>query len=48
MNLTGKVIWAELKLKTLEAAMMINDGYTNDEVVSKLMEVVELLDNTQP
>lgn len=48
MDITKKVIWAELKLKTLEAAMMINDGYTNDEVISKLLEVVELLDNTQP
>lgn len=48
MNLVKQVIWAELKLKTLEAAMMINENYTNDEVISKLMEVVELLDNTQP
>lgn len=48
MNLIEKVIWSELKLKVLEAAMMINDNYSNDDVTAKLMEVVELLDNTQP
>lgn len=48
MNITEKVIWAELKFRVLEAAMMLNDDYTNEDVIAKLMEVVELLDNTQP
>ncbi|WP_313804739.1 hypothetical protein [Cytobacillus sp.] len=48
MNLTNKVIWAELKLKVLESAMMLNDEYANEDVIAKLMEVVEILDNTQP
>jgi hypothetical protein len=48
MDLTNKVIWAELKLKILESAMMLNDGYTSEDVIAKLLEVVELLDNTQP
>ncbi|WP_180968218.1 hypothetical protein [Cytobacillus massiliigabonensis] len=48
MNLTNKVIWAEIKLKVLESAMMLNDDYSNDDVIAKLMEVVEILDNTEP
>lgn len=48
LNLIEKTIWAELKFKVLKSALMINDGYTNDEVISHLMEVVELLENTNP
>ncbi|WP_160169238.1 hypothetical protein [Cytobacillus firmus] len=48
MNLTDKVVWAEIKLKILQSAMMINDGYSNEEVVTHLLEAVEILDNTQP
>ncbi|MGN7403506.1 hypothetical protein ACTHO0_27040 [Cytobacillus praedii] len=48
MNLTNKVIWAEIKLKVLESAMMLNDEYSTEDVIAKLMEVVEILDNTQP
>lgn len=48
MNITEKVIWAEIKLKVLYAAMMINDGYTNDDVINQLMEIVDLLENIQP
>jgi hypothetical protein len=48
MKFTVKVIWAELKLKVLESAMMLDDGYTNEDVIDKLLEIVEQLDNTQP
>jgi hypothetical protein len=48
MNINEKVIWAELKFKVLEAAMMLNNDYTNEDVTERLMEVIELLDNTQP
>ncbi|MCQ6275786.1 hypothetical protein JMM81_12555 [Bacillus sp. V3B] len=48
MCITDKVIWTELKLKVLESAMMLQDGYSQDEVIAKLLEVIELLDNTQP
>jgi hypothetical protein len=46
MDLANKVVWAEIKLKVLESAMMLNDGYTNEDVITKLLEVVELLENT--
>ncbi|MDF1509701.1 hypothetical protein PZE06_16295 [Robertmurraya sp. DFI.2.37] len=48
MNITEKVFWAELKLKVLYAAMMINDGYTNEDVINQLMEILDLLENTKP
>ncbi|MFE8697936.1 hypothetical protein ACFYKT_16465 [Cytobacillus sp. FJAT-53684] len=48
MNFTQKVIWAEIKLKVLESAMMLNDEYATDDVIAKLMEVVEILENTEP
>lgn len=48
MDLTNKVICAELKLKVLESTMMLNDEYSTEDVIAKLMEVVEILDNTQP
>ncbi|QVY60970.1 hypothetical protein [Cytobacillus gottheilii] len=48
MDITQKVIWAEIKLKVLESAMMLNDDYSNADVTEKLMEIVELLDNTEP
>ncbi len=48
MNLTNRVIWAEIKLKILQSAMMINDGYSDEEVIAHLMEAVEILENTQP
>ncbi|USK43565.1 hypothetical protein [Cytobacillus oceanisediminis] len=48
MNLTDKVVWAEIKLKILQSAMMINDGYSDEEVIAHLMEAVEILENTQP
>ncbi|WP_370225249.1 hypothetical protein [Cytobacillus sp.] len=48
MNLTDKVVWAEIKLKILQSAMMINDGYSDEEVIAHLLEAVEILENTQP
>ncbi|WP_161805208.1 hypothetical protein [Sporosarcina globispora] len=48
MNLTDKVAWAEIKLKILQSAMMINDGYSDEEVIVHLLEAVEILENTQP
>ncbi|MBM4762745.1 hypothetical protein [Bacillus sp. B15-48] len=48
MNLNQKLIWAEVKHKVLESAVMISDGYAADDVIAKLMEVVELLENTEP
>lgn len=48
MNLTDKVVWAEIKLKILQSAMMINDGYSDEEVIAHLMEAVVILENTQP
>lgn len=48
MNLTNRVIWSEIKLKILQSAMMINDGYSDEEVIAHLMEAVEILENTQP
>jgi len=48
MNLTEKAIWAEIKLKVLESAVMLNEGYTNEDVTEKLMEIVNLLENTEP
>jgi hypothetical protein len=46
MDIIHKVIWTELKLKVLESAMMISDDYSNDDVIAKLMEIVDLLENT--
>jgi len=48
MNLIQKTIWAEIKHKVLQSAVMLNDGYTNEDVTEKLMEIVELLENTEP
>ncbi|WP_192912998.1 hypothetical protein [Bacillus mesophilum] len=48
MDITQKVIWAEIKLKVLESAMMLNYDYSNADVTEKLMEIVDLLDNTEP
>ncbi|MBT2680019.1 hypothetical protein J7E38_13475 [Bacillus sp. ISL-35] len=48
MNLDHEVLWAELKLKILQSAMMINDGYSNEEVIQQLLEAVDILDNTEP
>lgn len=47
MNLTDKMIWAELKYKVLESAVMLNDDYSKEDVIAKLMEVVEILDDTE-
>lgn len=47
MNLTEKLIWAELRYKVLESAVMVNDQYSSEEVLAKLIEVVDLLDNLQ-
>ncbi|MGM0903099.1 MAG: hypothetical protein ACQEXB_18620 [Bacillota bacterium] len=48
MNLNQKLIWAEIKQKVLESAVMISDGYTDDDVIAKLIEVIDLLENTEP
>jgi hypothetical protein len=48
MNLSERTVHAELKYMVLESAMMIQDGYTDQDVINRLLEVVELLDNTQP
>ncbi|MED1607789.1 hypothetical protein P4U90_20935 [Cytobacillus kochii] len=48
MNLTDRAIWAELKFRILEAAMNLENGESDDFVISKLMEVVEILENTEP
>ena len=36
------------KVLVLESPMMINDDYTSEEVISNLLKVVELLDQTEP
>jgi hypothetical protein len=48
MNITERAIHAELKFLILHSAMMIQDGYTDQDVISRLMEAVDLLDNTEP
>jgi hypothetical protein len=48
MSLTERTLHAELKFLILESAMMIQDGYTDQDVISRLMEAVDLLDNTEP
>ena len=48
MNLNQKAIWVQLKYLVLESALMINDGYSNEEVISNLFKVVELLNQTEP
>lgn len=48
MNLLEKATWAELKFRVLEAAVMLNNDYTTEEVTAKLLEVVDVLDNNQP
>jgi hypothetical protein len=48
MNLSERTVHTELKYMVLESAMMIQDGYTDQDVINRLLEVVELLDNTQP
>lgn len=48
MNLTYQTLWAELKLRILESAMMLQDDYSNDDVIAKLLEAVDILDNTIP
>jgi hypothetical protein len=40
MNLTQKTLLAQLKFLILESAMMINDGYNNDEVIENLLKIV--------
>jgi hypothetical protein len=47
VNLTQKVLWAQLKFLVLESAMMINDSYSNDEVISNLLKVVDILEETE-
>lgn len=47
MDLTEKLIWAELRYKVLESAVMVNDQYSNEEVLTKLLEILDLIDNTQ-
>lgn len=48
MNLTERAIWAELKFRILEAAMNLENDESKDYVISKLMEVVEILEDTEP
>ncbi|WP_342488567.1 hypothetical protein MKX67_18520 [Cytobacillus sp. FSL W7-1323] len=48
MNFTEKAIWAEIKYNILLAALHIENGESNDLVLSKLLEVVSLLENTEP
>ncbi|WP_157090493.1 hypothetical protein [Cytobacillus horneckiae] len=48
MNLSERANWAEIKFRILEAAMNLENGESKDYVISKLMEVVEILDNTEP
>jgi hypothetical protein len=48
MNFTDRLIHAELKYLILDAAMRVQDGYTDQDVISRLMEAVDLLDNTEP
>jgi hypothetical protein len=48
MNLSERTVHAQLKYMALESAMMIQDGYTDQDVINRLLEIVELLDNTQP
>lgn len=47
MCLTQKTLWAELKYKVLESVLMLNDGYSQDDVIAKLLEIVEILENTE-
>lgn len=47
MYLTQKTLLAQLKFLVLESAMMINDGYNNDEVIANLLRVVELMDSIE-
>lgn len=48
MSILDKTIWAEIKFNILLAALHIENGESNDLVLSKLLEVVELLENTEP
>jgi hypothetical protein len=48
MNIVERTVHAQLKYMILESAMMIQDGYTDQDVISRLMEAVDLLDNTEP
>ncbi|MDQ0186367.1 hypothetical protein [Cytobacillus kochii] len=48
MNLIDRVIWAEIKFRILEAVMNLENGESNDLVISKLSKVVEILENTEP
>jgi hypothetical protein len=48
MNLSERTVHAQLKYMVLESAMMIQDGYTDQDVINRLMEIAELLDNTEP
>ncbi|MBM7585803.1 hypothetical protein JOC86_002345 [Bacillus pakistanensis] len=44
MNLAEQTLKAQIKYMVLESAMMIQDGYTDQDVINRLMEIVELLD----
>ncbi|MBS4172081.1 hypothetical protein [Bacillus sp. FJAT-49736] len=48
MDFAEKALWAELKYKVYLAALMVNDGYTNEDVIDQLMEIVQILENSTP
>lgn len=45
MTLTDLAIWAELKSLILNSAVMINDEYEKEEIIEKLMEAIQLMDD---
>jgi hypothetical protein len=47
-DIAERTVHAQLKYMILESAMMIQDGYTDQDVINRLMEVVELIDSTDP
>lgn len=48
MKIIEKAIWAELKYKVLLTAVMINDGYSEEEVLKHILEITEYMETTQP
>lgn len=48
MSILNKTLWAEIKYKILLATLHIENGESNDLVISNLLDVVEILENTEP
>jgi hypothetical protein len=49
MDIAERTVHAQLKYMILESVvMMIQDGYTDQDVINRLREDVDLLDNTEP